>query len=374
MSFQRFKLPILFSAVILVIVLAGYIRWLTRDPGIHLSPPEGPGQGKKLSENRALKDWELDSTKPLPGSLRPKGRSARSSGRMPAESAAGWRNGHGSSELRDRAGILPGIFGRQGLPRGMSRDDIPREFANDPEGFLDRLDEVRQEDLDEQEKEELDQIFFTTAFPDLFNGPPFYTDAFSPYSGRIYGAFNSGTANLQGRDRVLVKWTGAQGDILLYEYMAIQRDTPFNYVWLEEGFWDEGTYVLALYGLEDDIRALAYGSFLVENLPVFIGHLELCEEPDQGAAQTDFAFSSRIILRFEYASQEDRPVALAVYKMETGEYIIDENVLLPAADSGTFSRVIKEPGDVYFPFGTFAVEVWTERDFPEGRVVFVHHE
>jgi len=375
MSSQRIKFIGILSAVILFIALAAFVRWFARDPGIDLSRAEISHIVTGQEKGNLPPEMEGKTARPFTGFLKQKERPEGSSRLIPRRSsAAGPPNDTPSSRARDRSGIPSLAVGERRLPRGITEDDIPPLYANDLEGFLDRIGEVAEENLSESEKEQVDPVLFTTAFPDVINGSPFYTKIFSPFSGRIYGFFNSRTENLDGRDRILVKWTGAKGEMLLYEYMTILPDTPFNYVWWEQGFWDEGTYIMVVYGLENDIQPLAYGSFQVSGLPEFIGHLKLCEDLDQGRSQTDFSFSSRIILSFDYAAQGDRTVVLVLYKMETGEYLLDEDVLLPADESGTFSRVLKEPDDTTFPFGTFAVEVWTEQEYPEGRVVFVYHE
>ena len=375
MPAPRIKFLVL-SAVILFFALAGFVRWITRGPdtapliqGSDAPAAEFPARrvGDGFQKGGSGTSRELFRLGERPRRSMKDGFSGQTPERLSGRART-------PSASNGRTGFLQEVFDRIWLPPGMTKKDIPPEYDNDLEGFLDRIEEVAEEDLSESEKENLDQVYFTTAFPDVVNGPPFYTDIFSPYSGRIYGAFNSRTENMLGRDRILVKWTGAKGELLLYAYMAILPDTPFNYVWWDQGFWDEGTYIMAVYGLENDVGPLAYGSYLVTSLPEFIGHLGLYEDLEQGEPQTDFSFSSRIILSFEYAAKEDRHVALVVFKKETGEYLIDEDLLLPAVDSGVFSQTLKEPDDPGFPLGTFTVQVWTEMEFPVGEVQFVHHE
>jgi len=255
------------------------------------------------------------------------------------------------------------------LPIGMILDDIPVEYKDNLDRFIDRLDEIMNNNVDEHENEEADSIFFSTIMPDLSSGLHYIPESFSTYSLCIFATFESTTENMNDQSKVLVKWHNSNGELVFFEYLSIIPNSNFNYVWTEMDYWNTGIYNVEIYELENNIRLLASGSFLVENLSEYVSYLRLYPSSEQWLSESVFYNNDEINLIFNHSSFRDRYLNLSVYKVESRESMINENIFLPASYQEKFKYVVKHTNNI-FPYGTYIVELSSAENYLIGRSRF----
>lgn len=263
--------------------------------------------------------------------------------------------------------------GLDSLPPGMIFDDIPEDYQENIDDFLEQLEEIESGELDEEENEKADPIYFSTISPDLVSGPSHETGIFSPYSARIYAIFKSTTENLKDKNKVLVKWHISNSQLILHEYVAIIKNSNFNYVWKEMEYWDIGIYNVEVYGIENDVRLLASGSFHVEELVEYISYPKLYQYVNQEFAMSAFYNNDEIHMVCSHSSLRDRYVSLSVYKIESQEVMIKEDILLPAGYQEPFVYTIKYSDDI-FPYGSYNLELLSKESRLLARSKFYINE
>jgi hypothetical protein len=263
--------------------------------------------------------------------------------------------------------------GLDSLPPGMTFDDIPEGYQDNIDDFLEQLETIESGELDEEENEKADPIYFSTISPDLVSGPPRETGVFAPYSNRIYAIFKSTTENLKDKNKVLVKWHISNSQLLLHEYVAIIKNSNFNYVWKEMDYWDIGIYNVEVYGIENDVRLLASGSFHIEELVEYISYPKLYQYVNQEFAKSAFYKKDEIHMVCSHSNLRDRYVSLSVYKIESQEVMTKEDILLPAGYQEPFVYTIKYSDDI-FPYGSYNLELLSEESQLLARSKFYINE
>lgn len=86
------------------------------------------------------------------------------------------------------------------------------------------------------------------------------TDNFSSDTKRIYASFD--TSNYT-KGSVMVKWSRIDSpEVLIFDKYRVDRSMGSNYIWLEppDG-WENGTYQVNIYSLEDNLSPLATGVY-----------------------------------------------------------------------------------------------------------------
>lgn len=242
------------------------------------------------------------------------------------------------------------------LPPGMIKEHIPGEYLDNMDWFYARLNEIETGELDENENEEADPIFFSTLTPDLQFGLPYLAQTFSPYSIRIFATFESMTENMRNKSDVLVKWHNSNDELILFEYLNIIPNANFNYVWKELDYWNTGIYNVEIYTLKENVKVLASGSFFVENLGNYVSYLGIYPSPEIAYPESTFYSDDEIYLVFNHSNETERYLRLYVYTIESGDSFIDKDILLPISQDKIFKLTIKKSGDL-IPTGAYRLEL-----------------
>ena len=151
-------------------------------------------------------------------------------------------------------------------PAGIGPEDLPPWMIDRPEDYLEKIEDVRDETPSLKRSEENNIVQFAGAQPDPVTGYPYSDMVFDPSVTRLYAWFPCDSAVFNGRTKILAKWTQEDTTQILFEGMGILDSTPYNYIWREDTYWSPGEYSVELYGLEEDIPLLGWGSFEIADL------------------------------------------------------------------------------------------------------------
>lgn len=258
--------------------------------------------------------------------------------------------------------------GNRSLPLALDTETVFMENSDNQDLFEKRLQEIEEEGITEEENEIADPIFFSTSMPDMQLGLQHRPESFSPYSTRIFACFASTTENLRDQREVLVKWHKENREILLFQSFSIVTNANFNYIWKEMDYWDVGIYNVEIFNLEDKVKLLASGSYIVENLDEFVGYIGTYPTPEQVAPQSVFYGDDEIYLVFKHSNQMVRYLQVFIDRIESSEEILKKEIELPALQNGLFQLRIKQSGDV-LPAGSYLIRLLDD-EFPVGQSRF----
>ena len=113
-------------------------------------------------------------------------------------------------------------------------------------------------------------------------------------------------------------------------------------------------YHVQIYALENNIRLLASGSFMVKELENYVSYLGTYPSPENAYPESEFYGDDEIYIIFNHSNEADRYLRLSVYRIESREVVLNEEVLLPASQNALFRLKAKESGDV-LPPGSYGV-------------------
>jgi hypothetical protein len=239
-------------------------------------------------------------------------------------------------------------------PVGLLPEDIPPLYERNPQPFLEKLDEIKEEPESPARSSDNNIVMFSSAQPHLQAGYPYSNEIFDPSVTRLYAWFPCDNEAFTGRDRILVKWTGESVGEVFFEVFTIQPDTEYNYVWNEDGYWVPDSYSVEIYGLEEEAPLLAWGSYKVEELSDFVGFPALYNEADSaGQSRQVFHVDEPLFLRFNFAASEEKQVQVVTRRFSDGKIVYYGIVDLPTMSDGRFQGSLEgemfplDPG-VYF--------------------------
>ena len=256
------------------------------------------------------------------------------------------------------------------LPPGLSENDIPPEYLNDPEHFKDLLKDLEDKDDVSEDGSEVQDVYFSSTLPDLARGTPYNQDIFSPYSGRIYALFDCSSEPLAGKTHLLVKWYSSQGGNLLYEYMPISPGVAWNYIWKEMGYWDPGEYKVEVHELPDELEILASGVFTVSDVTDYVGHPGLFMDPDDSVSLERFSNNDSIYLKLNLSTTPGLSLTFKGFDAYSGQEFLGWRHDFPPGFSGTFTQKVKDE-EAPFPSSSYVIEIYDPDEMLVGRSRFV---
>jgi hypothetical protein len=246
-------------------------------------------------------------------------------------------------------------------PAGIGPDDLPPWMRDRPEDYLEEIDEVRDETPSPERSEENNTVQFIGAQPDPVTGYPYSDILFDPSVTRLYAWFPCDSPAFNGRTKILTKWFYENSSELLFEGMNILDTTPYNYVWREEPFWSPGTYSVEIYGLEEDVPLLAWGSYQIMELADYSGFAGLYSHPDEYQSRQSFPIDGQIYLKVNYSSSVQRQVQILALRVPDGVVVHAGVVTVPEGNDGDYIISLTEPQNPFEP-GTYLLELY---NYPE---------
>ncbi len=245
---------------------------------------------------------------------------------------------------------------------------IPDEYE-DKSSFIDLLISRWNGNISEEENNASAAVFFTSISPERAQSLHYNINSFSNYSGRIYSCVESNDPNFKNRRKILTKWKNSSGQVLYFDYLDIDPEKKHNYIWFDRPYWEPGIYNVEIFELENNIRLLASGSFVVSSLEQYIGHLGLYEYDSQSFPKNSFFSFSRILVKFHYSSQTADQFDFVVRNLDVNvSQDIRSFFLAPAVD-GIYKQVIKYENAHWQP-GVYTAELWSRGGELAGRTVF----
>ena len=256
-------------------------------------------------------------------------------------------------------------------PAGIGPEDLPPWMRDRPEDYLEKVEEVRDETPSSKRSEENNIVRFSGAEPDPVAGYPYSDMVFDPSVTRLYAWFSCDSPVFNGRTKILVKWTQEDTTQVLFEGMGILDTTPYNYIWREDSYWSPGEYSVELYGLEEDLPLLAWGSFEIADLNEHTGFAGLYLEPGDYVSQQTFYLDNEIYLKVHYSSTQEREVQLLVRRVPDG--LVVKGGLIPVSNGidREFTVSLTDSPNL-FETGAYVLELFSypEPQYLMGRNVF----
>ena len=275
---------------------------------------------------------------------------------------SGWGDAHNSNNKHDISQK------NWDLPKGISQDDIPEKYKENPDEFAELLEKRLDNKLNDDIKQTLDPILFTLSTPES-SGHIIKGDRFSPHCIRVYAVFSSESDNMKVRDAVLVKWYDSAGQTELFQYLPINKNASINYIWREKPYWEAGTYNVDVFELENDIRPLASGVYTIENKEEYFSYLALYGYNEVLTSRNIFSSDEEIILRFNYSTRWSKGLPITLY-YQGGQYsILEEAVQLDSSIASTGEMQIKYIEDLW-RIGAYEIVIQSEQGQLINKTIF----
>jgi hypothetical protein len=352
---------------ILVAGTAGILCVLAVFLFIDLKPTDTSRQGISTTNKKPLK----------PG-YSPSERLADSDRRSPAVSGTGSRTGStGQRSLTPLAGrdlteesitrgeTLPSGYMPPDWPVGIGPDDVPPWLGSRPEVYIEKIEEIRDQTPSSERTSENNTVLLSGGQPDPINGYPFSDTVFDPTVTRLYAWFPCDNESFSGRNKILAKWTRDDGSEVLFEGMGILDFTPYNFVWWEEPYWSPGEYSVELYGLEEDIPLLAWGTFNILDLEEHFGFAGMYANLEDNMSRQAFYLDEEVYLKVSFSSTAEQQVQFLARRVPEGNIVKGGLITLPGGTDKDFAISLTEPP---YPFetGSYVIEL---HSFPEPQYI-----
>ncbi len=212
-------------------------------------------------------------------------------------------------------------------------------------------------------------VFFTSLSPEKSQSLYYNTNSFSPYAGRIYSCIESKDPNFINRKKILIKWYGSNGQVLYFDYLGIDPAKKYNYIWFDRSFWEPGIYNVEIFELENNIRLLASGSFIVSSLNQYLSHLGLYDDEFRAFPRNSFFSFSKIFVKFRYSSQMVDQFDFVVRNTDSNAVQHINTFYLNPVIDGFYEYTLKDENDNW-QAGTYAAELMSRDGDLAGRAVF----
>ena len=256
-------------------------------------------------------------------------------------------------------------------PAGIGPDDLPPWMRGQPEVYLEEIEDARNDTPSEQRTPENRTVLFTGAQPDLISGYPYSDVVFDPSVTRLYAWFSCDTAAFSGRTKVLAKWTQEDSTEILFEGMSILNSTPYNYIWWEDSFWSPGRYSVEVYGLDDEVQLLAWGTYEIADLSEHTSFAGLYGDPLDQVSRQSFYLAEEEYLKVNYSSTQERQIQILITRVADGKIVNGGLVSFPPGMDRDFTVSLTDLANPFEP-GSYVLELFS---YPEpqslmGRNVF----
>ncbi len=245
---------------------------------------------------------------------------------------------------------------------------IPDEYE-DKSSFVDLLISRWNGNISEEENDRASPVFFTSLSPEKSQSLYYNTNSFSPYAGRIYSCIESNDPNFINREKILIKWYNSNDQVLYFDYLGIDPAKKYNYIWFDRSFWDTGIYNVEIFELENNIRLLASGSFIVSDLNQYIGHLGLYDDEFKMFPLNSFSPFSNIFVKFRYSSQMVDQFDFVVRNTDSNVVQHINTFYLNPVIDGFYEYTLKNENDNW-KVGSYVAELMSRNGDLAGRAVF----
>ncbi len=245
---------------------------------------------------------------------------------------------------------------------------IPKEYE-DKNSFIELLFSRWNGNISEKENDRASPVFFTSISPEKSQSLYYNTNSFSPYAGRIYSCIESNDPNFINRKKILIKWYSSNEQVFYFDYLGIDPAKKYNYIWFDRPFWEPGIYNVEIFELENNIRLLASGSFIVENLNQYLSHLGLYEDELQLFPRNSFFSFSKIFVKFSYSSQTVVQFDFVVRNTNSNTIQHINTFYLNPVINGLYEYILKDENDNW-QAGIYTAELMSRGGDLAGRAVF----
>lgn len=354
------------SVAILLVILIGYILNNTyyKEDANHVSTELLGDKNIEGGKRSAGSDWQKSQSG---GWSDARGKNVSEYNRNTEKSVT--TNSGVKTENQSKTSTASKGSGKIIFPDGMTEDDIPDSMKGDLDGFQERLEDIRENDIDPAERKDVAPVLFSTILPSPSDESINQQAEFSPYQNRIFSILETGKIDFQNKRKILIKWYDDAHNVLMFGYMNIAPAEKLNYVWKEMQRWRPGIYTVDFYELDNDVRLLATGSYTVSDKPEYIGSLGTYSQPLVPYSTDRFTVGDDIWIKFNYSSYTDINVRVLIYEVALTTIVLDKIFLLPATYQWQKELLL---GDYVSEIngGTYYVEIIDESGALRGRSIF----